>query len=627
MARRNDTNDEDFKKPLNKQRLQKSLRIFKYLKPYRTQFIIGLICLAFTAGTALTFPFLLSKLINASGVGTTAPPSGMALMQGDETVNISKDELLKNINEVGIWLLLLFLAQAVFSFFRIMLFVNVTEKALADVRKATYSKLIQMPMSFFSSRRVGELTSRLSADITQLQDTFTTTIAEFLRQLIIIIGGIIALSIFSFELCLVMLCTIPLLAVITVFFGRFIRRVSKQVQDKVAESATIVEETLQGIASVKAYVNEALEIVRYNKTTDSVAALAIKGGKYRGLFASFIIIGLFGGIVFIIWWASRMLAEGTLTPGEMIGFMFITIMVGASFGGIAELYAQIQKALGATERIMDILDEDTEAIDLNYNKATGLQLEGKIEFTNVHFTYPSRLDFPVLNGISFTAEKGQRVAIVGPSGAGKSTIIQLLQRFYAPLSGSVLFDGKDAQTYDLSGLRSNIAIVPQDVILFGGSIKENIAYGKPGATDEEIIEAAKKANAHSFIELFPEKYDTLVGDRGIQLSGGQRQRIAIARAVLKNPAILLLDEATSSLDSESERLVQDALDKLMKDRTSVIIAHRLSTIRDADRILVVEKGRVVETGTHDELIKNTEGLYHSLSKLQFEFADSEQDKF
>jgi ABC-type multidrug transport system fused ATPase/permease subunit len=307
----------------------------------------------------------------------------------------------------------------------------------------------------------------------------------------------------------------------------------------------------------------------------------------------------------------------------MIGFMFITIMVGASFGGIAELYAQIQKALGATERIMDILDENTETIDLKYNKTAGLQLNGKIEFSDVHFTYPSRPDLPVLNGISFTAEKGQRVAIVGPSGAGKSTIIQLLQRFYSPNGGNVLFDGKGAETYDLTGLRSNIAIVPQDVILFGGSIKENIAYGKPGATDEEIMEAAKKANAHSFIERFPEKYETLVGDRGIQLSGGQRQRIAIARAVLKNPAILLLDEATSSLDSESEKLVQDALDKLMANRTSVIIAHRLSTIRDADKILVVERGKVVESGTHDELIKNPDGLYHSLSKLQFEFSDSQ----
>jgi len=611
MARRNDTNEEDFKTPLTKEKLSRSLRIFRYLKPYKYTFALGIMFLMLTSATALVFPWLMGSLIDASSP--------------EEMEKLTKEQILDNINTFGLILLLVFSLQAVFSYFRIRLFVNVTERMLTAIRQESYSRLISLPMSFYSSRRVGELNSRLSSDISQLQDTFTTTMAEFLRQLILIIGGIIFLAITSIKLALIMLAIIPVLAVAAVFFGRFIRRMSKQVSDSVAESNTIVEETLQGIASVKAFANEAFEIGRYKKSTNRVLGLALKNGNYRGAFASFIILGLFGGIIFIVWYASRMLANDDLTTGELIKFILYTMFVGASIGGIAEMYAQIQKAVGSTERIMDILDEPAEPIDLHYAPSEQtLHLKGDIELAEVGFSYPSRKEITVLNGISFKAAKGERIAIVGPSGAGKSTIIQLLQRFYSPDEGSVLFDGKNALEYDLTGLRSNIAIVPQDVLLFGGSIKENIAYGKPGATDEEIVEAAKKANAHNFIITFPEQYDTLVGDRGIQLSGGQRQRIAIARAVLKNPAILLLDEATSSLDSESERLVQDALEKLMEGRTSVIIAHRLSTIRDADKILVVEKGKIIESGSHDELIKNTEGLYYNLSKLQFEFSDSER---
>jgi ABC-type multidrug transport system fused ATPase/permease subunit len=620
-ARRNEDHDLPKVKP-TKESLLKASRIFRYLKPYRGKYILGLIFLALTAATAIGFPILLSKLINASGVSPTGGSLDMI-----NNPKLSSGELIKNINTYGYILLALFLGQAVFSFFRVMLFVDVTESMLADIRKAVYNRLVQMPMTFFSSHRVGELTSRISTDISQLQDTFTTTIAEFLRQFIIIIGGIIALAFFSPQLALVMLAIIPVMAVMTIIFGRFIRRVAKQVQDNIAESNTIVEETMQGIASVKAFANEAYEIFRYNRATNKVAALAKKGGIYRGAFASFIILGLFGGIVFIIWYATRMLAQGTLTVGEMIGFLLFTVMVGASFGGIAELYAQIQKALGSTERIMDLLEEQPEPLDTSYSSADEkLKLKGEIAFSEVRFNYPSRPEAEILQGLSFKVRTGEKIAIVGPSGAGKSTIIQLLMRFYNPNAGFIAFDGKDALDYSLTALRNNIAIVPQDVLLFGGSIKENIAYGKPGATDEEIIEAAKKANAHSFVTGFTEGYETIVGDRGTQLSGGQRQRIAIARAVLKNPAILLLDEATSSLDSESEKLVQEALDKLMLGRTSVIIAHRLSTIRDADRILVVDKGRIVESGSHEELIRNTEGIYYNLSKLQFELTDSSSKK-
>jgi ABC-type multidrug transport system fused ATPase/permease subunit len=377
-----------------------------------------------------------------------------------------------------------------------------------------------------------------------------------------------------------------------------------------------VDETLQGIANVKAFANELFEIGRYRKSVNEIRSIAIKGGMLRGAFFSFIIFCLFGAIVLLIWFAVKLENQGELSHGSLIQFMLYTVFVGASIGGIAEQYAQIQKALGATERIMDILTEVPEEV-FPVQDAPVQRLQGKVDFSHVAFSYPSRRELPVLKDVSFSAQSGQTIAFVGPSGAGKSTMVSLLLRFYDPDSGNILFDEKAAADYPLFALRNNMALVPQDVLLFGGTIRENIAYGKPEAEMEEIIEAAKKANAHSFIESFPDKYETLVGERGIKLSGGQRQRIAIARAVLKDPAILLLDEATSSLDAESERLVQEALDKLMVGRTTFVIAHRLATVRNADKIMVIDKGRVVEEGTHSELIAIENGLYKQLSSLQF----------
>ncbi len=585
------------KAKINKESIKKVSRIYVYLKPHLGKFILGLIFLFLTTLTAFAFPMLMGKLIDQA-----------------------KTASIQNINEVGVYLLLVFSAQAVFSYFRIALFVNVTENMLSSLRQGTYSHLITLPMSFFAQRRVGELNSRISSDLSQLQDTFTTTIAEFLRQFILIIGGIGFLLYTSIQLTLIMLSVVPVLAIVAVFFGRYIRKISKQVQDKTADSNTIVEETLQGIANVKAFANEAFEITRYSKSTTDILTTALKGGKARGAFASFIIFCLFGSIVFVIWYGVRMVNDGNLSMGSMFQFVLYSVFVGASIGGIAELYAQIQKAIGSTERIFEILDEKTENITLFSNVIDGdvSKVEGRINFQNVNFSYPGRKDTPVLRNLSFDINKGQLIALVGPSGAGKSTIASLLLRFYDIESGNILIDEKNIQSYNLTGLRNQMAIVPQDVLLFGGSIFENIAYGNPGASEQEVVEAAKKANAHDFIEAFPEKYQTTVGERGVKLSGGQRQRIAIARAVLKNPAILILDEATSALDSESERLVQDALDKLMKNRTSVVIAHRLSTIKSADKIIVVDKGTIVESGTHDELIRKENGLYKHLSRLQFE---------
>ncbi|WP_264550958.1 ABC transporter ATP-binding protein [Flavobacterium sp. N2038] len=582
------------KAKLDSNSLQKAFRIFKYGKGHKWKFFLGLIFLLLTSATALAFPKLMGMLV-------------------DCVTNKNLDRA----NEIAVGLMVILTLQAIFSFFRISLFVNFTENSLSNIRFALYENLVKLPMSFYSQKRVGELNSRISADISQLQDTFTTTIAEFLRQFILIIGGFVILGNISPKLTLMMLAIVPIVAVAAVIFGRFIRKYGKKTQDKVAESQVIVEETLQGISNVKAFANEWYEIQRYKNKIKEIVKIAIKGGQYRGYFASFIILCLFGCVVAVVWYGITLTIKGEVEGvGDLISFVLYTTFIGASFGGIAEMYAQIQKAVGATERVFELLEETPEEINAN-PRASIEKIKGNVAFKNVAFHYPSRKEVQVLKDVNFSAEFGQKIAIVGPSGAGKSTISSLLLRFYNITSGEILVDGKNIYDYDLENLRGNMSIVPQDVILFGGSIKENIAYGKPDASDEEIIAASKQANAFNFIDGFPEKFETLVGERGVKLSGGQRQRIAIARALLKNPSILILDEATSSLDSESEKLVQEALEVLMEGRTSIIIAHRLSTIRNADKILVLDNGVITEEGTHQELINLENGIYKNLSNLQF----------
>ncbi len=573
--------------------LNKALLIFKYSGSNKWKFYVGLMFLLLTGATALAFPKLMGMLIDCV-----------------------REKDLAKANNIALLLIGILFLQSIFSFFRLSLFVNFTENTLANIRLALYSNLIKLPMTFFSQKRVGELNSRISSDITQIQDTLTTTIAEFLRQLILIIGGVALLAFISIKLTLIMLAVVPLVAVAAVIFGRFIRKYSKKVQDTVAESHVIVEETLQGISNVKAFANEWYEIARYKSKIREIVVIGIKGGLYRGYFASFIIFCLFGAIVAVVWFGVTLSINGEMSVGQLISFVLYSTFVGASFGGVAELYAQIQKAIGATERVFELLDEKPEPIiDIDLQKT--IRIKGNVAFENVAFSYSTRSEIQVLKDVSFTANFGEKVALVGPSGVGKSTIASLLLRFYDITSGSITIDGKPIEAYDLGQLRANMSIVPQDVILFGGTIRENIAYGKPDATNLEIYNAARQANAFTFIESFPDKFETLVGERGIKLSGGQRQRIAIARALLKNPAILILDEATSSLDSESEKLVQEALEILMQGRTSIIIAHRLATIRKADKILVVDKGTIIEQGTHQELIEIENGMYKNLSNLQF----------
>ncbi|MBP8959360.1 MAG: ATP-binding cassette domain-containing protein [Bacteroidales bacterium] len=574
--------------------LRELVKLYRFLKPYKWKFVLGIICLLFSTATNLMFPKLLGDMVDLGNKGRP----------------------IREITSTGIILLAVLVAQALFSYFRTRIFVEVTEKTLASIRQHIYNHLIKLPMSFFSERRVGELNSRISSDISLLQDTLTYTLADFISQILLIIGAITLMTVSSYRLTLFTLAIVPAISLLAFFSGKAIRRYSKKAQSYIAESNTIVEETLQGIQNVKAFTNEEFESDRYRKKTEQVARAGIKGGKYQAA-VSFIALGFFISLAAVIWRGASMIASGQMEAGQLFSFVIYSGFVGGNIAGMASVYTRLQKTIGASENLLLLFDEPTEKIADNYKPDPSFILNGQITFDRVEFRYPSRDEVDVLRDVSFNIDAGQQVAIVGPSGAGKSTIASLLLKFYEPTAGRILFDNRDSNTFPVTALRAQTAVVMQDVFLFGGTIRENIAYGKPGAPDEEIIDAAIKANAWDFIKSFPDQLDTVVGERGVQLSGGQRQRIAIARAVLKNPKILILDEATSSLDSESERLVQEALEQLMKGRTSLIIAHRLSTVRNADLIIVLNEGRIVEQGTHAELIANENGLYKTLTELQF----------
>jgi ATP-binding cassette subfamily B protein len=590
--------------------LREAAGLLAYLLPYKVRFVAALFALFLSSLLALAFPYLTGKLVDRAIAGSA--PAGPALWQA-------------GINAIMLTLLGALALQAVFSFFHSISFAAVGERSLADLRRDTYARLIRLPMAFYSQRRVGELTSRISADLSQIDSALVGTIPQFLRQLATLAGGGLLLLLTSVQLTLFMLFSVPPLVIVAVLFGRWMRRVSREAQDKLADSNVIVEESLQGILNVKAFTNERFELNRYRDSLQSYVGAVLRGARYRATFGAFITFALFGAVVLVLWYGARLVEGGGLTAGELTRFMLYTMFVGGAIGSFAELYSQLQRTLGATQRVREILQESAEDLE-NVQAALApssdgvhvRKLHGDVKFDQVTFSYPSRRDVQVLRNVSLAARAGERVALVGPSGAGKSTLVSLLLRLYDPDAGHIVIDGRDARDYQLTELRRHMAIVPQDVMLFGGSIAENIAYGKPGASEAEIVEAASKANADEFIARFPEGYQTRVGERGIQLSGGQRQRVAIARAILKNPSILILDEATSSLDSESERLIQQALEGLMKGRTSVIIAHRLATVRNADRIFVIKDGEIVESGTHTELVERDNGVYRTLSELQFD---------
>lgn len=582
--------------------LKKSMRLFSYLGKHRWKFGLGLVFLGASAGVGLIFPLKSGEMLGLIG----------------ESVK-TQSEIRTELTEVGLALLGILLAQAIFSFGRVYLFAQVTESVLKAIRQQTFTQIIKMPMSFFSKNQVAELSSRIATDINVISDAFTVNIAEFIRQLIVGVGGLTLLVIKTdWVIAKWFLIIIPPLTVVAILFSRRIRKFSKGYQEKIAESNVVVGEAFTGITNVKTFTNEGYEISKYDKVTNDVKAFGIKYGILRGMFFSFVMVFVFGSVFFILWQMLYALkVDGSIKPEAFGTFMMLALFVAGSLGGLPEQIAAIQRALGATDRVFELIDGTVEGIDIT-KAHLAKPTKGQITFSNVSFNYPSRPDFTVLKNLSFTANAGETVALVGSSGSGKSTIASLILRFYDPISGKISVDGVDSTGMSLTELRNQIALVPQDVILFAGSIRDNIAYGRPDATNAEVEEAARKANAFDFISSFPEKFDTKVGERGIQLSGGQRQRIAIARAVLKNPAILILDEATSSLDSESERLVQEALDKLMVGRTSIVIAHRLSTIRNANQIVVLQGGEVQETGTHEQLMKNEAGLYHKLNRMQFE---------
>lgn len=584
---------EEDKRPINRITIRHLLGVFRFMLPYKGLFILGLGALALSSITLLVFPRLAGELLDVASGNAT---------------------YFDSLTEVAVSLLMVLLLQSIFSFIRVYTFSIVSERGMADLRKAVYEKIIWLPMSFFDSRRVGELMSRITSDVGTLQDTFSFTLAELLRQFLTLIFGTAILFYLAPTLTAFMLLTFPILVVAALIFGKFIRKLSRKTQDKLAEANVIVEESLQSIAIVKAFTNEAFEFSRYKKVLNEVVGVAIYSARYRGIFISFIIFALFGGIVAVGWYGASLVQSQDITVGELFSFIFYTSFIGFSIAGLGDIYTQLQRSIGASERVLEILQQEPEDISIE----RPLKLSGAIRFRDVGFSYPSRKDFKVLNDLNFTIEPGEKIALVGPSGSGKSTIINLLMRFYDVKTGSIEADGKNISGYNLTGYRSNLGIVPQEVILFGGSIRDNIQYGKPAATFQEIRSAAGRANALEFIESFPEKFETIVGERGVKLSGGQRQRLAIARAILKDPAILILDEATSSLDAHSEVLVQEALEKLMEGRTTIVIAHRLSTIKKVDRIFVIKDGRLAETGSHIELTKLNDGIYHNLLKLQLQ---------
>ncbi|MCX6858052.1 MAG: ABC transporter ATP-binding protein [Verrucomicrobia bacterium] len=568
----------------------------RYLRPNFRVFIPAMIALTITAVLQAIFVNYLAKMISPALEGVRGPA------------------LLEAATSNG-WIVVSIAAtQAFIAFFRIMLFAKASERALACLRRDTFARIIRLPMSTLNARRIGELGSRLANDVEALRDTLVVTIPMLIRHSVMLIASIVMVFYISPRLSLFMIGTLPVVMILIAIFGMKIRMLTRGAQDNLAASQVVVDESLQSILSVKAFANEPQEIRRYNTHLDQFLNSALRAAVPRASFITFIILSFSIALTLVAWYALRMVSTGELPISMLTLFGAFSVMVTMSASQLPELFTSLQRALGATERVRELLDEAIEP-----EESTSIErLQGNISVKGLSFAYPSRPEVTVLNDFSFSAKAGQRIALVGPSGSGKSTMVALLFRFYAPQIGSIFFDGRPAADFPLHSLRQNLALVPQEILLFGGSVKDNIAYGRQGATDAEIIAAARQANAEEFIDRLPDGYNTLVGERGTQLSGGQRQRIAIARAILADPAILILDEATSSLDAESERLVQDALDKLMENRTSIIIAHRLSTVRRCDQILVLSGGTIVERGTHEELLGKDGSLYGTLARLQLE---------
>jgi subfamily B ATP-binding cassette protein MsbA len=567
-------------------------KLFGMLRPYRRWLVLAVIGVVVAASLGLVFPRIMGGLVDTA---------------------LGADGTTSTLDRLGLLLFGVFLVQGAFNYVRIYALAVVGEGVVADLRRAVYDRIVRLPVPFFDGRRTGEITSRLTSDAVVVQSTVSSSAAQALSQGITLVGGVVLLVVISPVLSLTVLIFLPAVIIAAAVFGRRLRRISTSFQDEIAEANALADESIASIRVIKWFTAEDDAVSRYDGAIRRSYSVALRRAKLRALFVPFVTFIAFGTLAVVLWVGGRLVLNGDLTPGELVSFLLYTLIVAGAIGTFTGLYSELQEALGASQRIFELLDEPVEVPQRTAPVVPPVR-EGSVLFERVSFSYPGR-DIEVLYGIDLAIAPGETVALVGPSGAGKSTLTQLIPRFYDISSGEVLVDGVDVRLQDLSELRRAMAAVPQEVQLFSGTIAENLQVGRPAATDDELVAAAETANAHDFISAFPDGYDTVVGERGVQLSGGQRQRIAIARAVLADPRILILDEATSSLDSESEALVQDALDRLMADRTTIVIAHRLSTVRAADRIVVVAAGSIAEEGTHDELVA-AGGLYTQLSANQ-----------
>lgn len=577
--------------PLGRQSFSQLQRLLKYARPYMTGLVVAGVASLVSTAFNLMFPQLVGRLIDASFLEAN----------------------LNQLNRILPILLGVFAGQAVFTGVQNYLIARAGESVVADLRKGLYQHLLGLSSKFFENNRTGDITSRLTSDISTVQSVVSTTLVQVFTMPIVLLGTLAILFFTNWKLSLLILSVVPAVALVARMLGKQIRQMSKAFQDQVAKANAHAEETLSGVRVVQSFTAEAFEASRYNTLIGASLKVALKRGMISAVLGPIILFSLFTALALVLWYGGRLVATQEISPGQLLTFVLYTFNIAGTVGTLTSIFAQVQSALGASSRIFELMDTQTDLPDPAHPKVLA-HVTGTVKFEGVSFGYGDRGE--VLHNLNLQASSGEVVAIVGPSGSGKSTLVSLIPRFYDVTAGQILLDGTDIRELALQDLRNQIGIVPQETLLFSGSITDNIRYGHFDASEEQVLQAAQAANAHEFIQRFPEGYQTVVGERGVKLSGGQRQRIAIARALLKNPRLLILDEATSSLDSESETLVQEALNTLMQGRTTFVIAHRLSTIRNADRILVLDQGRIVQEGKHEELLA-LGGLYRDLYELQF----------